>query len=470
MSTAQSQTTVPSSGDALATHATASAPSAAPASGPASAPLAAVNDTHDPKRRSWVESANQPGSDFPIQNLPYAVFRRAGSRETFRGGVAIGDQILDLAALHEARALTGEAADALAACAQSTLNTFMSLGPEAWSTLRKELSRLLTDGPKTTLVAQADAEYAVPARIGDYTDFYASIYHATAVGALFRPDNPLLPNYKWVPIGYHGRSSSIGVSGQQFRRPKGQIKPSGTEDPQLLPTRRLDYELEVGVFIGAANAPGTSIAIGDAERSVFGLCLLNDWSARDVQAWEYQPLGPFLAKNFATTISPWLVTLEALAPFRAPWTRAAQDPQPLPYLDSAHLRQSGAIDMQLEAYIETQAMRAAGKPPHRLSRSNFRHSYWTVSQLVAHHTVNGCNLEAGDLLGTGTQSGPTPDEAGSLLELTVGGKQPLTLDSGETRTFLADGDRVTFKGWCERSGYARIGFGEVAGTVLPAAG
>jgi len=443
-----------------------------PTAAPASTAAPALNDTHDPRRKSWVESANQPGTDFPIQNLPFAAFRRAGSRETFRGGVAIGDQILDLAALHEARALKGAAADALAACAQSTLNTFMAQGPEAWSALRKELSRLLTDGdgPKTALVPQANAEYAVPARIGDYTDFYASIYHATAVGALFRPDNPLLPNYKWVPIGYHGRSSSIGVSGQQFRRPKGQIKPSATEDPQLLPTRRLDYELEVGVFIGAANAPGTSIAIGDAERSVFGLCLLNDWSARDVQAWEYQPLGPFLAKNFATTISPWIVTLEALAPYRVPWMRAAQDPQPLPYLDSPQLRQSGAIDMQLEAYIETEAMRAAGKPAHRLSRSNFRHSYWTVSQLVAHHTVNGCNLEAGDLLGSGTQSGPTPDEAGSLLELTVGGKQPLTLNSGETRTFLADGDRLTLKGWCERSGYARIGFGEVAGTVLPALG
>jgi fumarylacetoacetase len=232
----------------------------------------------------------------------------------------------------------------------------------------------------------------------------------------------------------------------------------------------LDYELEIGVFIGAANALGTAIAIGDAERSVFGLCLLNDWSARDVQAWEYQPLGPFLAKNFATTISPWIVTLEALAPYRVPWTRSAQDPQPLPYLDCAQLRQSGAIDLQLEVYIETQAMRAAGEPPQRLSHSNFRHSYWTISQLVAHHTVNGCNLEAGDLLGSGTQSGPTPDEAGSLLELTVGGRQPLTLGSGETRTFLADGDRVMFKGWCERAGHARIGCGEVAGTVLPAGG
>jgi fumarylacetoacetase len=431
-----------------------------------------MNATHDPKLKSWVGSANQPGTDFPIQNLPFAVFKRQGSGAGPRAGVAIGDQILDLAALHESRRLKGSAADALAACAQPTLNAFMALAPDAWSTLRAALSELLSAGSEAAktgqgfLVPQSAAVYSVPARIGDYTDFYASIYHATAVGALFRPDNPLLPNYKWVPIGYHGRSSSIGVSGQQFRRPRGQIKPSGAEDPQLLPTRRLDYELEVGVFIGGGNPLGTPITIEDAESRVFGLCLLNDWSARDVQAWEYQPLGPFLAKNFATTISPWIVTLEALAPYRVPWTRAAQDPQPLSYLDSAQLRKSGAFDLQLEAYIETETMRAAGTQ-HRLSHSNFRHSYWSVSQLVAHHTVNGCNLEAGDLLGSGTQSGPNPDEAGSLLELTVGGKQPLTLGSGETRTFLADGDRLTLKGWCEKSGHARIGFGEVTGTVLP---
>jgi fumarylacetoacetase len=430
-----------------------------------------LNATHDPGLKSWVESANRPGADFPIQNLPFAVFRRAGSSAAFRGGVAIGDQILDLAALHELRLLSGSAADALAVCAQPTLNSFMALGYDAWSTLRGALSGLLSGGPKNAreaLVAQAAAEFAVPARIGDYTDFYASVYHATAVGALFRPDNPLLPNYKWVPIGYHGRASSIRVSGQEFRRPLGQIKPSGAEDPQLLPTRRLDYELEVGIFIGTGNTLGAPVAIGAAERSIFGLCLLNDWSARDVQAWEYQPLGPFLAKNFATTISPWIVSLEALAPYRTAWTRPPQDPQPLPYLDSAQLRQSGAIDMQLEAYIETAQMRASGSAPHRLSHSNFSHSYWSVSQLVAHHTVNGCNLEAGDLLGSGTQSGPAADEAGSLLELTVGGKQSLTLASGETRTFLADGDRLTLRGWCEKPGHARVGFGEVTGTVLPA--
>ena len=431
-----------------------------------------LNATHDPSLKSWVESANRPGSDFPIQNLPFAVFRRAGTAEAFRGAVAIGDQILDLGALHELRLLPGSAADALAACAQPTLNSFMALGWDAWSALRGALSGLLSGAGKSAraaLVAQAAAEFAVPARIGDYTDFYASIYHATAVGALFRPDNPLLPNYKWVPIGYHGRASSIRVSGQEFHRPLGQIKPAGAAEPRLLPTERLDYELEVGVFIGTGNALGSAVAIGEAERRVFGLCLLNDWSARDVQAWEYQPLGPFLAKNFATTLSPWIVTLEALAPYRTAWTRPAQDPQPLPYLDSPQLRQSGAIDMQLEAYIQSAQMRAAGSAPHRISRSNFRHSYWTVSQLVTHHTVNGCNLETGDLLGSGTQSGPAADEAGSLLELTVNGKQPLTLPSGETRGFLADGDRLTLRGWCEKPGHARVGFGEAAGTVLPAA-
>jgi fumarylacetoacetase len=350
----------------------------------------------------------------------------------------------------------------------------MSLGADAWSTLRAALSRLLREDAKevpalrSALVAQADAEFAVPARIGDYTDFYASIYHATAVGALFRPDNPLLPNYKWVPIAYHGRAGSIRVSGHEFRRPYGQVKPAGAECPELVPTRRLDYELEVGVFIGTGNPLGQPVSIERAEQHVFGLCLLNDWSARDVQAWEYQPLGPFLAKNFATTLSPWIVTLEALAPYRTSWSRPAGDPQPLAYLDSPQVRQSGAIDVQLEVCIDTARMRAAGTPSHRLSHSNFRHSYWTVAQMVAHHTVNGCNLEPGDLLGSGTQSGPAADEAGSLLELTVGGKQPLTLASGETRTFLADGDRVTLRGWCENPEYARVGFGEAAGTVLPA--
>jgi fumarylacetoacetase len=454
-----------------------------------------LNATHDPTLRSWVDGANGAGTDFPIQNLPFGVFRRrprvgvgdggiraAEVAEAFRGGVAIGDQILDLGSA-ELRALSSGGvvaktsdvvAAALAACNEPTLNSFLALGPAAWSALRAFLSAVLqADSPhatrlRGTLVPQKDAEFAVPARIGDYTDFYASIHHATSVGRLFRPDNPLLPNYKWVPIGYHGRASSIRVSGQEFARPVGQIMPKGATAPFLAPTRSLDYELEVGIFIGTGNDLGSRVPLAGAEDHVFGLCLLNDWSARDIQAWEYQPLGPFLAKSFATTISPWIVTLEALAPFRAPWTRPAEDPQPLPYLEDAALRASGAIDIRLEVWLETAQMRAAALAPERLSQSTFRDSYWSVGQLVAHHSVNGCNLASGDLLGSGTQSGPAAGEAGSLLELSEGGKRPMTLRSGEMRTFLADGDRVTFRGWCERPGCARVGFGEVTGVVLPA--
>ncbi len=434
-----------------------------------------INPTHDPGLRSWVGSANRADTDFPIQNLPFGVFRRAGSEEPFRGGVAIGDQILDLGASELRAGASGEVALALAACSQPTLNACFALGWRAWSALRAFLSESLrTDAARANqlraaLIPQRDAEYAVPARIGDYTDFYASIHHATAVGRLFRPDNPLLPNYKWVPIGYHGRASSIRVSGQRFPRPVGQVRRQGTACPTLAPTRSLDYELEVGIYIGTGNALGTRVPVESAEEHVFGLCLLNDWSARDIQAWEYQPLGPFLAKNFATTVSPWIVTLEALAPFRTPWSRPADDPQPLPYLDSAALRASGALDIQLEVWLETERMRATGQAPEKLSHSSFRDSYWTVAQLVAHHTVNGCNLEPGDLFGSGTQSGPRPGEAGSLLELSEGGKRPICLPSGETRTFLADGDRVIFRGWCARPGFTRIGFGEVAGTVTPPA-
>ncbi len=435
----------------------------------------AINATHDPALRSWVDSANRADCDFPIQNLPFGVFRRIASNEAWRGGVAIGDQVLDLGAVALHDRSSGLARTALGACAsESTLNSFMAMGREAWSALRGFLSDVLrADSPhaqalRAALMPQKQAEFAVPARIGDYTDFYASIHHATAVGRLFRPDNPLLPNYKWVPIGYHGRASSIRVSGQKFTRPMGQIMPPGASSPSVAPTRRLDYELEVGIFIGTGNVLGTRVHVDCVADHVFGLCLLNDWSARDIQAWEYQPLGPFLSKNFATTISPWIVTLEALAPFRTQWTRPAQDPQPLSYLDSAAVRAEGAIDLQLEVWLETERMRATGAPAERLSHATFRDSYWTIAQLVAHHTVNGCNLEAGDLLGSGTQSGPAPAEAGSLLELSRGGKSPVTLRSGETRTFLEDGDRVIFRGWCERDGFTRIGFGEAAGLVLPA--
>lgn len=435
---------------------------------------AAPDPTHDPKLRSWVSSANLPGCDFPIQNLPFAVFRRAGTGENFRCGIAIGDSVLDLGALDMLSPFEGLAAQALAACGEPSLNRLLALGREAWIALRRGLSQCLRDeAPRAAelagaLIQRRDAEFTLPARIGNYTDFYTSIHHATAVGRLFRPDQPLLPNYKWVPIAYHGRASSIGVSGQQVRRPHGQVMPRGADRPQLSASARLDFELEVGVLVGAGNRLGCPIPITQAEEHVFGLCLLNDWSARDIQPWEYQPLGPFLAKSFATTISPWIVTLEALAPYRLPWSRPAADPQPLPYLDCESLRAGGALDMHLEVGLETAAMRASATAPQALARSNFRHSYWSIAQMVAHHTVNGCNLEAGDLLGSGTQSGPVPEEAGSLLELTDGGKRAIRLESGETRTFLEDGDRVILRGWCERAGGARIGFGEASGLILPA--
>jgi len=435
--------------------------------------MSGLNDTHDPAHTSWVSSANASGGDFPLQNLPFAVFRRAGSGEGFRGGVAIGDQVLDLGALHALTPFAGPAARALAACTAPALNLFMAQGHESASALRAALSAALRTGSvleprlRGLLVPQAAAEFRIAADVGDFTDFYSSVHHATAVGRLFRPDNPLLPNYKWVPIAYHGRASSVRVSGQDFVRPRGQVMPAGAERPELAATRRLDYELEVGVFVGRGNALGESVPLGAAESHVFGLCLLNDWSARDIQAWEYQPLGPFLAKNFATTVSPWILTLEALAPFRVPWVRPGGEPAPLAYLDDASARAAGAIDIQLEVWLASARMREGGMPAQRLSRSTFRDSWWTVAQMLTHHTVNGCNLEAGDLIGTGTQSGAQPSEAGSLLELTAGGRQPLTLAGGETRTFLEDGDRVTLRGWCERAGQVRIGFGEAAATVLP---
>ena len=433
-----------------------------------------LNETHDPSLRSWLASANTAGTDFPLQNLPFAVFRQRASAQQFRGGVAIGDQIVDLAAVAGLALFDGAAGAAAQAAAGDTLNPLMAAGPAVWSALRLALSRALRVGAAAQqaladcLVPQASAEYAVPARIGDYTDFYTSVHHATNIGRQFRPDNPLLPNYKWVPIGYHGRASSVGVSGQQFMRPVGQTLPPGATAPQFGPCQKLDYELELGIFIGAGNADGAPIAMDQAEAHVFGLCLLNDWSARDIQAWEYQPLGPFLAKNFATTISPWIVTLDALAPFRLPFTRPADDPQPLPYLQSASNTALGALDVQLEVLLQSRQMREHGVAASRLTVTSYRHAYWTLAQLVAHHTVNGCNLQPGDLFGTGTLSGPTLDQAGALIELTVGGKQPLTLPDGQTRSYLQDGDTVVIKGWCTRPGAARIGFGDCSGTVLPA--
>jgi fumarylacetoacetase len=438
-----------------------------------------IDATHDAALRSWVPSANDPKTDFPIQNLPFGRFRRRGS-EHATTGVAIGNRILNLEAALS-RQLFDAASRAPAEMCAASLADFMSAGSDAWRALRIALSDMLRENSDSgrrasaqeaaLLVAPQDAEMLLPCRIGDYTDFYASIAHATNVGSMFRPDNPLLPNYKWVPIGYHGRASSIVVSGTPVRRPSGQIKPDAADQPRVAPTQRLDYELEVGLVVGPGNALGDSIPIARAGAHLFGVVLLNDWSARDIQAWEYQPLGPFLAKNFASSISPWVVTTAALAPFRAQARpRDAGDPPPLPYLADPEDQRAGAFDITLEVYLQSRAMREQGQAAMRLSRSGFSGMYWTPAQLIAHHASNGCNLQPGDLLGSGTVSGESRDARGCLLELTWRGSDPLTLPSGETRRFLEDGDVVTLHGYCERPGYRRIGLGSCTGEVLPASG
>jgi fumarylacetoacetase len=433
-----------------------------------------LDETHDPARRSWVESANGH-PDFPIQNLPFGIFRRRGGADVPSGGVAIGDVVLDLSACLEAGLFSGDAERAARACAAPELNGFMALGSRYWSALRRAVSRLLAvdaTGPPleprarpTLLVPASEVELLLPAAIGDYTDFYASVHHATNVGSMLRPENPLFPNYKWVPIGYHGRASSIVSSGTPVRRPRGQTRDGSVDAPTVGPTRRLDYELEVGFFVGPGNPLGEPIPIADASRHLFGICLLNDWSARDLQAWEYQPLGPFLAKNFATTISPWVVTLDALAPFRGPFDRPAGDPDPLPYLHDEDDRRGGVIDLSLEVLLASSRMRGQGIPPVSLSLSRLADLYWTPAQLLAHHASGGCNLRPGDLFGSGTVSGPTRESRGCLLELTWRGAEPLELPTGEERRFLEDGDEVIFRGWCEREGFVRIGLGECRGEV-----
>ncbi len=434
-----------------------------------------IDHTHDAAATSWLVSANGH-ADFPLQNLPFSSFRRRRAAEEFRGGVAIGDQILELAALHGTGLLRGSAAAAARAASGSHLNDLLEMGRAASKALRHALFELLhSDAEESTrrsvslcLVPQAEAEYQLPVRIGDYTDFYTSVDHATNISKLFRPGEPLAPNFRWLPMAYHGRVSSIGVSGQNVRRPLGQTLPRGATEPVFGPSERLDYELELGVFIGQGNPQGDPIELSDAENHVFGLCLLNDWSARDIQRWESNPLGPFLAKNFATTISPWIVTLEALAPFRLPWTRAKDEPCPLAYLDAPDVRREGAVDIHLEVWLESARHRTEGTAGQRLSATSFRHQYWTFAQMVAHHTVGGCNLNPGDLIGTGTISGPTAAEAGALIELSEGGAKPVALANGEHRTFLEDGDAITLKGYCEKPGFARIGFGQNRGTVTPA--
>ncbi len=407
------------------------------------------------------------------------MFARRGSGEPPRVGVAIGDLILDVAACEAAGLISGAAVPAARDCGAPTLNALMARGRADWIALRHALFGLLdADAPDADaiqdrvapfLIPQADAEMHLPAAVGDYTDFYASVHHAMNVGRMMRPDNPLLPNYKHVPIGYHGRASSLVVSGTPVRRPWGQTKPDGADAPVFGPSRRLDYELEVGVFIGPGNDLGAPIPIDAIDDHLFGLCLVNDWSARDVQAWEYQPLGPFLAKNFGTTLSPWVVTMEALEPFRvAPTARPAGDPAPLPYLIGAADGARGAIDLSLEVLVSSAKMREQGLSPQRLSASNLQDLYWTFGQIAAHHASNGCNLRPGDLLASGTVSGPARDARGCLLELTWRGAEPVTLPSGEERRFLEDGDEVILRGACRRPGAAAIGFGECTGVVLPA--
>jgi len=437
-----------------------------------------IDATHNPALRSWVESANDGTTDFPIQNLPFGVFRH-DFEERLRIGIAIGDQVLDCLAAARAgcfNALGPMIGDMLQSW---SLNALMSLGRDEARAVRGVASRLLcadtAEGKSAAtqrdllLVPMAVAGMVVPAEIGDYTDFYASVFHATNVGALFRPDNPLLPNYKYVPIGYHGRASSIVASGTAVRRPHGQTRPAETAPPVFGASKALDYELEVGAFICGANALGDTVPVGRAEERLFGLCLLNDWSARDIQSWEYQPLGPFLSKNFATTVSPWIVTIDALAPFRAPaFVRPPGDPAPLGYLADPHDATHGGFDIQLEVLLRTKRMRDSGATAVQISRGDFQSMYWTVAQLLTHHSSNGCNLRPGDLLGSGTVSGPDAGSRGCLLEMTRRGAEPLSLSSGETRTFLEDGDEVTFRGWCERDGAARIGFGECRGEIRPA--
>lgn len=428
-----------------------------------------IDDTHDARLRTWIESANSPANDFPIQNLPFGVFRRSGTNDRPRIGVAIGDQIVDLAYCREHGQLTGLSESLQDACSASVLNPLVALGPLAGG-LRHRLTQLLRfDAPRESgyLVAMRNADLLMPVEPRGYTDFYASIFHATNVGRLFRPDTPLLANYKHVPIAYHGRTSSIVVSGTSVRRPWGQTKGSNESSPAFRPSQRLDYEAEVAAVIGCGNALGDSIDIDKAEAHVFGLCLLNDWSARDIQAWEYQPLGPFLGKNFATSISPWIVTLDALAPFRCPpFARAATDPQPLPYLVPTDGSNAG-FGVTIDVELRSARMRDENLPAIRLSTGSLADMYWSVAQMVTHHASGGCNLLPGDLLASGTVSGARDDSRGCLLEIT-GGSRSIELPTGEQRLFLADGDEITFHGYCERPGYTRIGFGTCTGVILPA--
>ena len=446
-----------------------------------------LDESHNPDRRARVSSANEVGSGFPLQNLPWCVHRRG---EELRRGVRIGDAFFDLGEAAEAGLLNGieGVAIELLRGGGRLSPALLSLSPSARSGLRRRLVDLLDEADPLKVGAAVDSCLSPldeellerPIDVGDYTDFYASVHHATNVGSMFRPDNPILPNYKWIPVGYHGRASSVRCSGTEIRRPWGQQAPAvAGEAPSFAPSQRLDYELEMGVVIGAGNALGEPLSIEEAEAHIVGFCLLNDWSARDLQKWEYQPLGPFLAKNFATSISPYIVTLEALAPFRCPAEeRPDGDPQPLPHLDSAENRQRGGLSVQLEVFLSSEQMRAEGHDPIRLSSGDFSAMYWTPAQMVTHHSASGCDLRPGDLLGSGTVSGPERGSRGCLLELTWDGgkgdpkpgtaRTPIELPTGERRVFLQDGDEVVLKGRCERAGFAPISFGLCRGVITPA--
>ncbi|HEX9960713.1 MAG TPA: fumarylacetoacetase [Pyrinomonadaceae bacterium] len=438
-----------------------------------------VNETHDPNLKSWIESANAPDTDFPIQNLPFCMFIHPEHKASVEG-IIIGDFVLELLTvlqpLNQGRLIEdNEFREWMLQIAVYRKMFFtdkeklLKLRYYLVELLRNDCSNEKREILKKGLFPVSEIEFVLPTEIGDYTDFYCSIFHAANVGSMFRPDNPLLPNYKWLPIGYHGRASSIVVSGTEIKRPKGQNRSDAEQPPVFIPCKNLDYEMEVGFFVGQGNNLGEPVSIDDAEKHIFGLCLVNDWSARDIQAWEYQPLGPFLAKNFATSVSPFVVTMEALAPFRTgAFQRPEGDPQPLDYLASEANEKNGGFDIKLEVYIQTGKMRAEAVEPFLLSRSNMKDLYWTIGQMLTHHASNGCNLQTGDLMATGTVSGDSKDSRGCLLELTWRGKEPIELPNGETRRFLEDGDEIIMKGFCEREGFRRIGFGTCRGIVLPA--
>jgi len=441
-----------------------------------------INETHDPNLKSWVESANDPNTDFPIQNLPLCIFNHGSFTNHSRVGIPIGDFILDYHSVLEEGLLveigSSEYKQFEGFAFEGNLNYLAEFRSDCLPQIRRQLIRIFSEGVDLTtqdkvkrhLYLRSESDFFdQPFEVNDYTDFYCSIYHATNVGSMFRPDNPLLPNYKYVPIGYHGRASSIVISGTDIKRPHGQNRSDAEAPPKFIPSKSLDYEMELGFFVGKGNELGTPIDIKDAEDHIFGVCLVNDWSARDIQAWEYQPLGPFLAKNFATTISPYVVTMEALAPFRTPaFERDADDPQPLEYLSDENNRKFGGLDINLEVYIQTEQMRARNIEPHKISRSNTKDLYWTIGQMLTHHASNGCNLQTGDLMATGTVSGKEKSERGCLLEMTWRGTEPIDLPSGEQRRFLEDGDEIIMKGFCEREGFRRIGLGECRGKILPA--